>query len=422
MGPGTLPIAPGWNLRPCGGIMFRAASSPPRLATLILLTAISVLSLNMFLPSLAGIAQDLDADYALVSLSISGYLAVTAVLQVILGPMSDRYGRRPVLLMTVAVFAAASVVCALAQDIWVFLTFRILQGAIISGSAIASAVIRDTSDDSEAASLLSYVSMAMAVAPMLGPMLGGLLEAGFGWRASFWVYSVLGGFLLWLVWADVAETNPVPSDTFAAQMRAYPELLRSRRFWAYSVCMSFGIGAFYVFISGAPFVAAQIFGMSPTVLGLGIGSITMGFFTGSFISGRIARRKGLLWMIMAGRIVAFAGLATGLVLYAAGLFHPLVFFAAAICTGAGNGLTIPSARAGTLSVRPHLAGSAAGLSGALIVAMGAVLTVLPGLLLTPQNGVWLIMALMGVLALGGLASALYVRALDQREGRSAQYR
>ena len=122
-------------------------------------------------------------------------------------------------------------------------------------------------------------------------------------------------------------------------------------------------------------------------------------------------------MVMAGRLVAFAGTGVGLVLYAVGLFHPLVFFAAAICTGIGNGLTTPSARVGSLSVRPHLAGSASGLSGALIVAMGAVLTVLPGLLLTKANGVWVIMALMMALAAGGLASGFYVWLLDLREGK-----
>ena len=112
--------------------MFAPATTPPRLSTLVALTAVSVLSLNMFLPSLANIAADLDADYALVSLSISAYLGLTAVLQVILGPLADRYGRRPVLLISVVLYTAASLVCTFATDIWVFLAFRIVQGAIIA--------------------------------------------------------------------------------------------------------------------------------------------------------------------------------------------------------------------------------------------------------------------------------------------------
>lgn len=395
--------------------MFAAATSPPNLSTLVLLTAVSVLSLNMFLPSLAHIAEDLQVDYALIAISVSGYLAITAVLQVGLGPLSDRFGRRPVLLWCVAIFAAASVVCALAQDVAVFLSFRVLQGAIIAGAALSSAVIRDTCEEREAASLMGYVGMAMAVAPMLAPMLGGVLDGMFGWRANFVAYAGLGVALLWLVWTDLGETNPAPADTFGAQLRAYPELLRSRRFWGYSLCMGFGIGAFYIFIAGAPLVATEVFEMSPALLGFSIGSITMGFFAGSFLSGRYSVQMGTIWMILAGRIAAFAGLSVGLILYGAGLFNAVVFFGATVCVGFGNGLTVPSARAGALSVRPGLAGSASGLSGALTVAIGAVLTTVPAAVLTAENGAWVLLALMLGSAVAGLATALYVWDLDRRE-------
>jgi len=397
--------------------MFAAAITPPRLSTLVLLTAISVLSLNMFLPSLAHIAEDLQADYALISMSVWGYLAVTAVLQIILGPLADRYGRRPILLICVAIFVVASAVCAVAQDVTVFLTFRILQSAIIAGSALSSAVVRDTSDTKESASLLSYIAMAMAVAPMLAPMLGGALDATFGWRANFVLYTAMGVGLFWLIWTDLAETNPAPADTFMEQLRSYPELLRSRRFWGYSLCMAFGIGAFYIFIAGAPLVASKVFGMSSAMLGFCIGTITMGFFTGSFISGRISQRMGLLWMVLAGRVVAFVGLAVGLVLYGLGLFNVVIFFGATVFVGLGNGLTVPSARAGTLSVRPHLAGTASGLSGAITVAGGAVLTALPALVLTVENGPWLLLLLMFGSAIGGLGAGLYVWWVDRSEAR-----
>jgi len=398
--------------------MFAPARTPPHLATLIVLTAVSVLSLNMFLPSLPGIAAEFDADYALVSLSISGYLAVTAILQIVLGPLSDRYGRRPILLISALVFAVASLVCALAQEFWIFLTFRILQGAIIAGSAIASAVIRDTTDEKGAASLIGYVGMAMAVAPMLAPMLGGALDALFGWRANFWVYCLAGLGLIVVIWADLGETNVTRSSTLSEQIKAYPELLKSRRFWAYSLCMAFGIGTFFIFISGAPFVATTAFAMSSASLGFGIGTITMGFFVGSFLSGRYSTRMGLMWMIMAGRIVALAGLGLGLGLYAIGGFNAYVFFGAAICVGIGNGLSTPSARVGALSVRPNLAGSASGLSGALIVGTGAVLSLIPGTVLTAENGAWGLMTLMVATSVLGLASAIYVQLLDQRERRA----
>jgi len=256
----------------------------------------------------------------------------------------------------------------------------------------------------------------MVVAPMLAPMLGGALDVAFGWRSGFWVYTVLGVFALWLVWSDVGETNPAPADTMWAQIRTYPELFVSRRFWGFAICLSFGVGAFFLFLAAAPLVGADIFELSPAVVGLGIGSITGGFFVGSFLSGRFSQRMGILWMVLAGRLVAVVGLFAALALFVLGLAHPAVFFAGAISAGFGNGLSIPSARAGALAVRPHIAGSASGLSGALVVFVGAAVTALPGMLLTPENGAWLTLLLMLVLAFGALGAAYYVRWIDRREG------
>ena len=149
------------------------ARTPPRLFTLVILAGLSVLSLNMFLPSLPHIARDCGVDYALAALAIAGYLATTAVLMLILGPLSDRFGRRPVLLGSLALFTLASVVCVLAEDFRIFLLFRLLQGAVIAGWLLSMASIRDTMAPREAAARMGYLAMAMAVAPMLGPMIGG---------------------------------------------------------------------------------------------------------------------------------------------------------------------------------------------------------------------------------------------------------
>ena len=117
--------------------MFFAATTPPRLLTLVLFTALSVLSLNMFLPSLANMAEDFQADYALVTLSIAGYLGVTGGLSLVVGPLSDRFGRRPVMLVALVIFTLASLVCAVTTNIWVFLGFRVLQGAMVAGWALS---------------------------------------------------------------------------------------------------------------------------------------------------------------------------------------------------------------------------------------------------------------------------------------------
>ena len=392
-----------------------AATTPPRLSTLILLRALAVGSLNMFLPSLAHIASDFGADYGLVNLSIAGYAAATAVLQLIMGPLSDRFGRRPVILAALAVFILASLGCLLATDIWTFLAFRMLQAAIIAGYSVSLAVIRDTAPVRQAASLMGYVAMGWAVAPMLGPLFGGALDSLFGWRASFWAFAVMGGAVFALCWTDLGETNKTPSATFAAQFRSYPELFRSRRFWGYSLCMAFSVGAFYVFLGGAPLVAATLFHISPAALGVAIGSSTAGFILGSFVSARLAARLSLITLMIAGRLVACAGLAAGLILLAADFVSVVTIFGACVFVGIGNGLTFPGANAGAMSVRSALAGSASGLSGALTVAGGAVMSAIAGAALTAENAAPAMLAFMLLSSLLALVAALTVLWIDRRE-------
>ncbi|WP_372573181.1 Bcr/CflA family efflux MFS transporter [Ruegeria jejuensis] len=393
----------------------RAAHSPPSLVTLIFVTALSVLSLNMFLPSLARMGEDFQVPYGLVNLSVAGYLAVSAVLQLIVGPLSDRCGRRPVILICMAIFVCASIGCVLAESIWVFLGFRMLQVAVVAGQVLSSASIRDMYPPNEAASRLGYVAMAMALAPMLGPMLGGALDMAFGWRAGFVLYSVLGAGMLVLLWADMGETNANRSSTFAAQLREYPHLFRARRFWGYALCAAFSIGGFFSFITGAPLVAAAWFDLSPAMLGLGIGIITGGFMVGNFITGRIAARTPLTTMILVGRVVASSGPFVGLMLFLSDQGSVWVFFGSAIFVGFGNGLTNANASAGLMSVRPRLAGSAAGLAGAMIVALGAVLTSLTGVLVTAANGPFLVLGMMCACSFVGLLAVLYVRRVDRQD-------
>ncbi len=396
--------------------MFSAAVTPPRIITLILLTGLSTLSLNMFLPSLSNIAETFQADYTVVSLSIAGYLGMTSVLQIILGPLSDRFGRRPVLLVTLVIFTLASLGCVWAANIWIFLAFRMLQAAIISGAALSPAVIRDMVSTQQAASLLGYVSMAMAIAPMLGPMFGGGLDELFGWRASFVAFTAIGIVVFGLCWVDLGETNDRPSETFTKQFQIYPELFKSRRFWGYSLCMAFSTGAFYAFLAGAPLVTKALFSMSAGTLGIYLGTITLGFFLGSFLSGRYASHYSLTTFMISGRIAACIGLSAGLGLFLAGYVHVISLFGATIFVGLGNGLTMPSSKAGAMSVKPELAGSASGLSGALTVAGGAVITSITGVILTEANGAYALLGMMLFCSAMGLAAALYVLWIDRREG------
>lgn len=393
--------------------MFAPATTQPRLTTLIFLTGISALSLNMFLPSLVNIAEDLETSYATVSLSIAGYLAVTAILQIVMGPLSDRFGRRPVLLTSLVIFSLASLGCLLSDDIWVFLMFRMIQGAVIAGTALSPAIVRDMMPAKQAASLLGYISMAMAVAPMMGPMLGGALDELFGWRSSFLAFLVIGSALFVLAWKDLGETNKSPSETFGRQLRAYPALLTSQRFWGVALCMAFSTGAFYAFLAGAPLVARVLFDMSAGTLGLYLGSITVGFFFGSLIAARLARKYSLAAMMLAGRLVACTGLLIGVAFLAAGAVNEFSVFGATIFVGIGNGITMPSSRAGAMSVHIDLAGSASGLSGALTVGGGAILTWVSGAIVTEHTAAWGLLGMMFATSLLSLLCAIWVILLDR---------
>ncbi|HAV08230.1 MAG TPA: Bcr/CflA family drug resistance efflux transporter [Rhodobacteraceae bacterium] len=352
--------------------------TPPRLLTLILLTSLSVLSLNMFLPSLSRIAGDFQADYALVALSIGGYLAVSSVLQLIMGPLSDLHGRRPVLLGALVIFVLASVGCLFAPSVEIFLAFRMAQSAVISGMVLSRAVVRDMHPQKEAARLLGAIGMAMALAPLLAPILGGVLDEVFGWRATFLFFVVAGMAMFAMVYTDLGETNLTRAARFSDQFRSYPELVRSGQFWAWCGAIVFSVGGFYAFLGGAPKVGEDAFGLTPAVLGIGMGSISAGFMLGNFLSSRYTPRIGGGRVMLAGRILATLGPLAGVGLFAFGFAHPLTLFGPVLFVGLGNGLTLPGANAGVMSVTPRLAGSASGLSGALTVAGGAVLTGIAG--------------------------------------------
>jgi DHA1 family bicyclomycin/chloramphenicol resistance-like MFS transporter len=390
--------------------------TPPHVATLVAMTGLSALNMNMVLPSLPSLAAHYGADYSVVALTVSAYLGLTAVLQLAIGPLSDRYGRRPVMLGCFAVFLVATVGCIFAPTIEVFLGFRMAQAAVASAFALSRAIVRDMVGPNEAASLIGYVTMGMSLAPMIGPMIGGFLDEAFGWQSVFVVTLVAGLAVTALIWADQGETNAAPSASFTAQFRAYPELLRSRRFWGYSLTAAFGSGAFFAFLGGGPFVASEILGMTPAALGFYFGFIALGYMLGNFVSGRYAAQVGLNRMMLLGGIVTTAGMALALGLFAAGLETPISFFGSILFVGLGNGMLLPSANAGIVSVRPHLAGSASGLGGALMIGGGAALAVLAGALLGPTTGAWPLLWLMLACSAASVATTLWVIRVARRRG------
>lgn len=387
-------------------------TTAPHIVTLVLIAGSSSITQNVFLPSLPAMATYFEADYAVMQLAISAYLALTGLLQLIIGPLADRYGRRPVLIGCFTIYLLATLGCIFAPNETVFLGFRMAQAVIVAGTVLSRAIVRDIVPGDKAASMLGYVTMGMAMLPMVAPMIGGLLETYFDWRMSFALLLVLAALVLVLFYFDLPETNPNKNASFAGQFRQYPALLASRRFWGYAATSAFAAGCFFTLLGGAPYVATQVLGMSPIAMGMSFGTISFGFMSGNFASGRFATRFGVQRMIFAGTLVTAFGIILALLLFLAGFGSPVALFAPMILVGFGNGLVLPSSQVGMLSINPKLAGSAAGLGGALMIGGGAVLSAVTGALLAPGLGAYPLILMMLFSALMSIAAAHLTRRVE----------
>ncbi|MDF0600580.1 multidrug effflux MFS transporter [Psychromarinibacter sp. C21-152] len=398
------------------GVRFLDRSTPPHIFTLIVMASTSALAMNMYVPSLPSMAEHFDADYGVIARSVTLFLLGNAILQLFIGPVADRFGRRPVMLGGLAIFVVATIGCLLAPNVTVFLTFRMLQAFIVVGMVLSRAVVRDTHDQANAASMIGYVTMGMAVVPMLSPALGGLLDEWLGWRANFWAFLLFGLATLWLIWADQGETNRNQSASFRQQFRDYPELLTSPRFWGYALAAALSSGAFFSYVGSAPLIGSDIFGLSPSMLGVMFGAPALGYILGNYLTGRYSAQVGINRMIIVGALICAGGVAASLVLFLAGFGTPLTFFGFMCFVGLGNGMVLPNAIAGTLSVRPHLAGTASGLGGALMIGGGAALAQLAGEILSVETGPYPLLYIQIVVSiLGVLAIAMVIRR-EQRLG------
>ncbi|MDO6589199.1 Bcr/CflA family drug resistance efflux transporter [Loktanella sp. D2R18] len=389
-------------------IRFLDRSTPPHIMTLVLITGMSALSMTIFLPSLAKMTADFETDYAIMQIALSGYLAATAVLQIFVGPISDRYGRRIMILGSLSIFIIASIGAMLSHSIELFLFFRILQAAVATNMALSRAIVRDIVSQEEAASLMGYVTMGTALVPMFGPMIGGVLDEAFNWHATFAFLALAGTATLVLVYLDLGETVAKGGVSFRDQIKGYPELFRSPRFWGYALCSAFSSGAFFALLGGASFVGSTIFGLSPMWSGIALGAPAVGYSVGNYLSGRFSVRLGINTMAIIGTGITIVGLSISAILTMSGVAHPLNFFGFCIFLGLGNGIALPNVMAGSISVRPHLAGTASGLSGAIMIGGGAALSQFAGGMLTVETGTLPLQLLMlgtGVLA---LLSVLFV--------------
>jgi DHA1 family bicyclomycin/chloramphenicol resistance-like MFS transporter len=398
--------------------VFLNRETQPSMLMLVLLASISALAMNSFLPSLPNMAEHFGSSTALMGLSVGVYLGTSAIFQILVGPLSDRIGRRTVSLWALIIFSVVSISCVYAPNTFVFMVLRALQAIAACTFVVARAIVRDTTETQASGSKIAYISMGTAICPMFGPALGGLLDGWFGWEANFWFIGGLGIFILLIAYFDLGETVPENTQGFRQQFSEYPELLLSRRFWGYCLASAFGAGAFFAYLGGGPFVGSIVYNLSPEMLGLYFGAPAIGYFFGNFLSGRFTIRFGIDAMILWGLWIIFFGLSLSMVCSYVGYGTVETFFGFMIFVGLGNGLTIPNATAGMLSVRPHLAGTASGLGGAMMIAIGAALSTLAGAFLIPGSNEMPLLMLMWFSSLSGVAVIIYVRQRNKRLKKS----
>jgi DHA1 family bicyclomycin/chloramphenicol resistance-like MFS transporter len=391
-------------------------TTPPHLVTLVLLAGISALNMSIFLPSLSNMTTYFGTNYATMQISVSGYLAATAILQIFVGPISDKFGRRSVVLWSIAIFVLATIGAMLSTTVETFLVFRMLQAAVASSMVLSRAIVRDMFPQDQAASMIGYVTMGMALVPMVGPMIGGAIDQFFGWQAIFGFLALSGAGVFLLCLFDQGETVRDGGMGFGEQLRTYPELLMSPRFWGYALAAAFGSGAFFALLGGASFVSSDIFGLTPFWAGVALGVPAIGYAIGNGFSGKFSVRFGINRLAIIGTLITLSGLGVSLIVTLMGYSNPLLFFGFVTFLGLGNGMLMPNATAGLLSVRPHLAGTASGLGGTILIGGGAALSQVAGYMLTKESGTlplqWLMFAT-SVLALIAMIFVIYrARKLD----------
>ena len=267
----------------------------PGLFILIAMSAIGPIALNIFIPSMPGLQAAFNTDYATVQLTLTCYLAALAVAQLVLGPISDRFGRRPVFLAGMVIYIAASIACVFASTIEQLIIGRILQAfGGCAGIVLARAIIRDLYERDRAASLIGYVTMAMVVAPMLAPAIGGVLDAWGGWRSGFYLVTVLGALLL--CWPGTSSMKPITRGRIRRFMRLARNcgaLLRAPAFMGYALNSAFGSCIFFAFLAAAPFLMTDVMGRTPAEYGVYFIIVSIGYMFGNFLSGRFAQRAGV---------------------------------------------------------------------------------------------------------------------------------
>lgn len=383
---------------------------PQSIATGLLLTALVAfgpLSTDMYLPVLPGLVREFATDVGQVQLTLSVFLSGFALAQLFVGPLSDRYGRRPVLIGGLSLYIAATVACMLSASIEALIVARLFQAiGACSGSVLGRAVVRDVYGPNSA-KILAYMGMAMASAPMVAPIIGGYMFSVFGWHSIFLLLALFGGVLLVIVWRSLQETNTHMNPNaikLGHLWRNYQELLSHRRFIGYVLTNAFIFSGLFCFISGSSFVLIGFLGVAPKDFGLYFGIVVLGYITGTFLAGRLTQRFGVDPLILTGCLIA---LAAGVGMSGLAFFGPpsvTAIIAPMYVFMVGVGLVMPNAMAGAIGPYPHMAGAASALMGFLQMGIAAFVSFLIGQM---DNGTQIPMTT-GIALMGLLGTSIYL--------------
>ena len=377
-------------------------------ALLALLTALGPLAMDLYLPSLPAIAAAFGAPLADVQLTISSYLIGFAGGQILYGPLSDRFGRKPVLLGALAIFCLATMITFAAPSVAALIAARTLQGMGAAGSTVLSrAIVRDLYEGPRAGRELSLMGAIMGVTPIVAPVIGGVTQTAFGWRFGFILIFVAGTATITAVWHLLPETarmNEERGESLRALIGSYLTILKNRSFLAHLGIATTTYCGLFAYISGSSFVLQDLYGLSPFAFGMFYGVTSFGFIAGTLLASHAVIRRGFDWTIGLGA----AALATGGALLTVvgailptevvALVPPIMLFSA------GIGLSLPLALAGSLQPFPDRAGAASSLVGAIQQAAGAVAGAIVGHLLGATAWPMII----GIAAMGWLTLLLWL--------------
>jgi DHA1 family bicyclomycin/chloramphenicol resistance-like MFS transporter len=368
---------------PVGKNGSEARCTPWRLlALLIAMAGMSSLSLNILVPAMPGLATKLAADPARVQLTVSLYLMGLAAAQLVFGPLSDRFGRRPVVLAGLALATIASTAAIFAASIASLVIARVAQSLGAStGQTIGRAIIRDLYDRQHAASMIGLVTSVVVLMPMVAPLIGGILDTLLGWEAIFAFTAVLSFAICAWALLDLPETRnlslaPNSERHFRADLAA---LAASPRFFGYALCAGLGSAPFFSFLGAAPHVVVSMLGRTSAEYGLWFFVPSIGFMAGNFAVSRLTTRFGIDALIRWGIGLTIAGCLLNVSVYVAlPGWEMFTIFLPQIVIGFGNGLLLPTSIAGAVSIRPQVAGTASGVTGFVQMGIAAIAAQLGG--------------------------------------------